>query len=519
MASIVTSVPVTAAAAAAAATDPSAAEAETAGGSGSGGAQLQYTCMCCRVGFSDAEPQRRHYKTDWHRYNLKRKVAGMPPLTAEAFAQRVLAQREEDARAAAQQAASFSCALCAKSFASKNAYDNHLPSRKHREAQAAADAKATKPAAHTAGAADAAPAGHSAADTTMTAAAPSTADTTAQDSREQSTEAAAPPPSAPPPPAVAATATATATAEAQHQHDSRQDPAQQRAKYAVLEQAAAREVERIEARVRSGLPEEDPDPNAEPTPDEVLLDTPVLEVGDCIFDDYTSNGDVEQLVKHMSQAHGLFVPNLDYVVDLSGLVRYLQLKVGNYFTCIWCNKSFGSLEAVRAHMEGKGHKQVDYSEKGQDELGEFYDFSSTYPDDARVDDGVRDLVLTDADRRNYALRVLPDTLELQLPSGAKLGHRDLQRYYRQRLKTEDTRESVVIQRVMNQCVIEEEEKGGVGGVEMKSCVLIVLFFLGSLPSGTRCLGTMARHRQCRQRSAATKLGHVAVTSTLRGDMG
>jgi len=42
-----------------------------------------------------AELQKTHYKTDWHRYNLKRKVADLPPVTAENFQQRVLAQREQ----------------------------------------------------------------------------------------------------------------------------------------------------------------------------------------------------------------------------------------------------------------------------------------------------------------------------------------------------------------------------------------------------------------------------------------
>ena len=42
-----------------------------------------------------AELQKAHYKTDWHRYNLKRKVADLPPVTAENFQQRVLAQRQQ----------------------------------------------------------------------------------------------------------------------------------------------------------------------------------------------------------------------------------------------------------------------------------------------------------------------------------------------------------------------------------------------------------------------------------------
>jgi len=62
-----------------------------------------YTCITCRVMFADkdgsegcaAELQKAHYKTDWHRYNLKRKVADLPPVTAENFQQRVFTQREQ----------------------------------------------------------------------------------------------------------------------------------------------------------------------------------------------------------------------------------------------------------------------------------------------------------------------------------------------------------------------------------------------------------------------------------------
>ncbi len=54
-----------------------------------------FTCITCRVAFNDADLQRAHYKTDWHRYNLKRKVAELPPVTAENFQQRVLAQRSQ----------------------------------------------------------------------------------------------------------------------------------------------------------------------------------------------------------------------------------------------------------------------------------------------------------------------------------------------------------------------------------------------------------------------------------------
>ncbi|KAJ8912267.1 hypothetical protein NQ315_008858 [Exocentrus adspersus] len=90
-----------------------------------------YTCITCRVAFKDAELQREHYKTDWHRYNLKRKVAEFPPVTAEEFRQKVLNQRNADE--ISKQDKSVYCGPCQKSFGNQNAFDNHLNSRKHKE--------------------------------------------------------------------------------------------------------------------------------------------------------------------------------------------------------------------------------------------------------------------------------------------------------------------------------------------------------------------------------------------------
>lgn len=49
-----------------------------------------FTCITCYVGFRLADDQRAHYKSDWHRYNLKRKVADMKPISQADFDQRVV---------------------------------------------------------------------------------------------------------------------------------------------------------------------------------------------------------------------------------------------------------------------------------------------------------------------------------------------------------------------------------------------------------------------------------------------
>ncbi|CAG9858661.1 unnamed protein product [Phyllotreta striolata] len=90
-----------------------------------------FTCISCRVAFKDAELQRSHYKTDWHRYNLKRKVADLPPVTSEEFQIRVYNQRNADELQ--KQDKSVHCLACCKVFGNQNAYDNHLNSKKHKE--------------------------------------------------------------------------------------------------------------------------------------------------------------------------------------------------------------------------------------------------------------------------------------------------------------------------------------------------------------------------------------------------
>ena len=79
----------------------------------------QYTCISCRVAFSSGEIQRDHYRryavhvrhertmialSDWHRYNLKRKVATLAPISVEAFRERVLTQQSEAAQQASASA-------------------------------------------------------------------------------------------------------------------------------------------------------------------------------------------------------------------------------------------------------------------------------------------------------------------------------------------------------------------------------------------------------------------------------
>ncbi|XP_042442699.1 uncharacterized protein LOC122027759 [Zingiber officinale] len=57
-------------------------EISTGNGHGEGQAK-QNRCSACGVAFGDAKQYREHFKSDWHKHNLKRKTRQLPPLTAE----------------------------------------------------------------------------------------------------------------------------------------------------------------------------------------------------------------------------------------------------------------------------------------------------------------------------------------------------------------------------------------------------------------------------------------------------
>ncbi|KAI8380407.1 C2H2 type zinc-finger-domain-containing protein [Blakeslea trispora] len=101
-----------------------------------------FTCLACQVAFPSTERQRTHYRTDWHKYNLKRKIAQLPSVTAEQFAQKVLAQQTKGREEEERQGLVYECTVCRKSYFSENAFSNHLISKKHKELEFQADKQA-----------------------------------------------------------------------------------------------------------------------------------------------------------------------------------------------------------------------------------------------------------------------------------------------------------------------------------------------------------------------------------------
>lgn len=155
---------------------------------------------------------------------------------------------------------------------------------------------------------------------------------------------------------------------------------------------------------------------------------------------------VELNLEHMFKSHGFYIPEQKYLVDRDGLLSYISEKIGLGNVCIVCNFEGRSLEAVRAHMLAKRHCRIPYEEEDEKlEISQYYNFTSTYErqsgpveegkeeDWEDVESGDEEVSDEDDIPEDY---IYDDGTELHLPTGIKVGHRSLQRYYKQNLRPE-----------------------------------------------------------------------------------
>ncbi|XP_061695860.1 cytoplasmic 60S subunit biogenesis factor ZNF622 [Syngnathoides biaculeatus] len=387
-----------------------------------------YTCISCRVAFSDGEVQRAHYKSDWHRYNLKRKVADMPPVSAANFQERVLLQRS--AAECHPSNVGEVCAVCNKKFCSANAFRNHLQSQRHQQAERRAlqaarqqvDKLNQKNLEKGLGSED--KEDRDARNKALQQAFKEQCRTSQKEAPVRSKEK-----KAEKPPRLV-------WLEEQAKRRERDEGAAAEDEWEDMDEDEDDEEDMEEDDEDEPTEEKDGDPAASSNPDQPAI-TPLpgsIPVTDCLFCSHHSKSLLRN-VAHMTHVHSFFIPDLQYLVDLRGLVRYLGEKVGAGNVCLWCNekgRSFYSTEAVQSHMTDKSHCKLFTDGDAALEFADFYDFRSSYPD--RGDDDMDDEELPDDKNFEYD----DETMELTLPSGARIGHRSLMRYYKQRFGNERT---------------------------------------------------------------------------------
>lgn len=363
-----------------------------------------WTCTACRLEFTTFEMQKEHFRSDWHRYNLKRKVVELAPVSEEQFTfrmQKLLADKQaalasdpkhkqavkrEEMKTTGVKTLT-KCVACNKTFTTANAYDNHLVSKKH-----VANAKKL----------------------------PQTVDVVATIQKQLDV-------------VVISDEAAVATTG-----DSETSP--------LTDEQVAVSLEEYKQQVP-------------------------LAKEDCIFCAHHA-ADFDANLSHMLKEHGFFIPDVEFLTDAEGLVGYLteKVKLGNF--CLYCNgkgKSFRDYHDVQKHMTALSHCKLPYDDdEDLEELIEFYDFSAQYKstkvkaltaggegdaewetdseasvgDDEEVIEEEENEDSNDDDEALHTISV-SETGELVLANGRRLGRREFRRYYRQRFRPEETRESVL----------------------------------------------------------------------------
>ena len=131
--------------------------------------------------------------------------------------------------------------------------------------------------------------------------------------------------------------------------------------------------------------------------------------------------EVEATAAHMGKAHGFFIPDVEYLDDLPGMLAYIGDKVGVGHCCLYCDRAFDSLKATRSHMIDMSHCKLPdaQGEEEDDEFEQFYDYSEQEANGELPPE----------------MHMSPDGTMLYVgDSGRAIGHRDLQVYYKQNVR-------------------------------------------------------------------------------------
>lgn len=196
-------------------------------------------------------------------------------------------------------------------------------------------------------------------------------------------------------------------------------------------------------------------------------------VTECLFDGHESS-DLKSNLDYTRSKFSFFIPEIENLVDLEGLMTYLGEKVGVGYTCLYCGKDYQSLPAVRSHMVDKSHCKLKFYEE-LEEYDEYYNFEEnaedennnrsliTVNDDGSVDTGyAAHLCCPHLQSRSsptfahhhlfpqYSITLSDTGAELVLHNGRTLGNRAYKTYYKQRHRPSESRTSVLMVQLVKQ---------------------------------------------------------------------
>lgn len=350
-----------------------------------------YTCLTCQIQFPSAELQRMHMKTEWHRYNLKRRVAQLPPVSSEIFQLKIANSKE------AVQYDDFGFVIedPIKKKSKKNNVKKGLryDLLQRGRGRNLFSGGATQP----------------------------------DSSREVS-------------PAVSersAFSLGTLKSHSEYEYDT-DDLRSEISKNANTKLESDYHTDDYISDEYQTTDIEEQDDIEEKNEDEPLELTVCFYCG-ATFDNLDDN------ISHMFTNHGLYIPDYKYLSDKEGLIRLLSDTVVLDKECLKCGFRSNTLLGIRQHIAAKGHACIPYETKEERALfRRFYDFNIS-DEEGEVEDE-KDVEIEEEgeyhedEDSEYTTAVLDSSgVELALPNGSRLGHRSMTRYYRQNFPRSDRR--------------------------------------------------------------------------------
>lgn len=401
-----------------------------------------------------------HYKSDFHKYNLKRKVAGLPPVTKEWFDSRK--ELLSSATTVGPVHKFWFDPLTKKKFNTENTYLAHVHSKKYKDLlkKTGQDAPApvvTARRAENAGNSTASAAPRPAGKPGYNMAIPNGVrpDKAQSPTAEDSTAADD----------AASEADSAGWETASDEDDDTNAITAQAAKTASTSSSKnAEAASRVPSASATNGSSAQPSLDTPATPSRGAESSVRGEASDeassaqefeewdlqrSFFDNHMSNS-MEANLEYMFKHFGFYLPDAEYLSDPGGLIKYLGLKLQYGHVPLYVRgddanaRQFTSLHGVQRHMVDANKCKMVFDDN-EEEYVEFYDWS-------KLEDELADkqLAVTEtgegADSLGYELEVSGDA---EAGTSSKvLGSREFARYYKQHHKPADMRKSVQVNQVV-----------------------------------------------------------------------
>lgn len=394
-----------------------------------------FTCNTCGIKFAGAELQRQHMKTDWHRYNLKRRVAELPSISSEMFAEKILIALQHE-----------------KNVLNEDEYGFYVPQRRRNQGNGEGvqlTKKFLRRQERLHARESQSPNSNDNDNEDLATTVPVLGGLLGTRERALSVSAAS----------VKSELSEFSIATSHHDSEALFETSSE----TVLSESDYTDFDHL-VHSESDLASDNETDDSWEEEEEVAPEA--VAITDCFYCGQ-ANREIEVNIKHMFSKHGLYIPERSYLVDVAGLLTYISEALTLDYECLVCGFQGKNLESIRQHIYNKGHAKLPYESKEERiAVEEFYDF--TIPEEtprnkaskkkvAFIEENVSsdEEPLTPSEDEeeeeekeegdsvertgsgindNYTVVQIDRTgVELTLPSGSRIGHRSMTRYYRQNL--------------------------------------------------------------------------------------